>query len=91
MNQEQSDKAIHIWKFNDAPPFYRSLSKLGGNEVWLMYVPSELEKEWLVEFITQDGEPFGERAIHHYPLSGATVYIGASDGEAGATSSLNES
>ena len=77
MNKEQLGKAILIWKFKDAPHYYRELSELGGNEVWLMYVPAALEKEWLVEFITQAGEPFGERAIHRYPLSGAMVYIGA--------------
>lgn len=37
---------VILWKFRDAPTEYRLLSENGGDEDWLMLVPSDFITEW---------------------------------------------
>ena len=64
---------ILIWPFDKAPEKYRKLSTNGGDEDWVVFVPSVYEKEfwwtWLEKTDSLD-EP------DQFPVEGGTVYIG---------------
>ena len=40
-------KMIKVWQFEDAPKKYQRLSTNGGDEDWIVFVPKELEKEFI--------------------------------------------
>ena len=75
---------IEIWKFANAPEYYRKLSKHGGDEDWIALVPEGLMGELLVDvffggsFPNTRYNPFGCSSIEsHLLTSGDMIYIGA--------------
>jgi len=66
------NNTIRVWRFYDAPPRYQSLSTHGGDEDWLGFVPSCVERpEWMTV------PAFGCCDVSEHPVHGGTVYIGA--------------
>lgn len=42
-----TDKAILVWRFEDAPEVYRAMSTNGGDEDWIAFVPDALREAWV--------------------------------------------
>ena len=66
---------IKIWPWETAPKKYKKLSKLGGDEDWVVYVPGEYKNQvdvsqW-IQAIDMLGEP-----IEVMLESGDYIYIG---------------
>jgi len=66
---------IKIWPWEQAPKKYKKLSKLGGDEDWVVYVPGEYKNQvdisqW-IQAIDMLGEP-----IEVMLESGDYIYIG---------------
>lgn len=68
------DKAILIWKFEDAPKEYQELSENGGDEDWIAFVPKYLEDEY-IGFL-DGGTPFGCCRIWEHNVEGGKIVIG---------------
>lgn len=65
---------IRIWPFAEAPEEYRTLSRHGGDEDWLAYVPRSFENRYM-PFLE---EPvFGYSVSHYYLQNGDMLVIGA--------------
>lgn len=63
---------IRVWKYEDAPEKYRSLSQHGGDEDWLAFVPEGMGRPgWM------DVPAFGCCDVSAHPVRGGVVYIGA--------------
>lgn len=71
-----TDSAIIIWKFEDAPPEYQALSPHGGDEDWLARVPASMAGDWIPWM--QAGSEFGccDVSCHGLP-DGSEIRIGA--------------
>ena len=67
--------AIYLWRFAEAPPAFRALSKHGGDEDYLAYVPQGVCPPWWME---APSAAFGACDVSRHEVpGGATVYIGA--------------
>ena len=68
-------QAIRVWRFEDAPINYKTLSEHGGDEDWLAHVPKGVEDEiWWA----QEGSSFGCHSVTRHDLEdGSYVLIGA--------------
>jgi hypothetical protein len=65
---------IFVWQFHDAPDQYKALSRHGGDEDWLAFVPASLFGTY-ISWI--EGGRFGICDVEEYEVNGGTVYIGA--------------
>lgn len=62
------DKTIKIWAFDDAPEEYKNLSKNGGDEDWLAYVPVYYATEYSPIPFFLDDESFGCCSVDQYKV-----------------------
>jgi len=65
---------ILVWKFYEAPKEFQALSKHGGDEDYLAYVPDGANYNYIPWL--EEGS-FGVCDIHSTKVEGGTVYIGA--------------
>lgn len=69
---------IRVWSFYDAPTEYRALSRHGGDEDWLAFIPQAVNDAhgnyfpWM-----ESGTEFGCCDVHEHPVEGGVVRIGA--------------
>lgn len=72
----QDEKFVRVWAWADAPQEFRDLSRHGGDEDWIAFVPAGLASGYFGWM--EDGSPFGccSVSIHELP-GGAQVRIGA--------------
>jgi len=72
-------RLIKLWRYEDAPEEYQNLSPHGGDEDWLMYVPSLMVKEYGVEIeLLVDRGRLGVSDLYcHILRDGSRVYVGA--------------
>lgn len=71
--RDKSLSPIWVWRFEDAPEMYRSLSDHGGDEDWVAYVPKGYNYiPWL-----REGGEFGCCRVSEYEVIDGTIYIGA--------------
>ena len=66
---------IKIWPWETAPKKYKKLSKLGGDEDWVVYVPGEYKNQVDVSQWIQAIDTLGE-PIEVMLESGDYIYIG---------------
>lgn len=74
------DKAIAVWRFDDAPKAFQALSKHGGDEDWLALVPAAVVGDPSGFYLpwAETGTPFGCCEVSQHVLpSGSVVLIGA--------------
>ena len=67
-------RIIIIWKFNDAPKYFRDLSENGGDEDWVAFVPDALKDEY-IGFL-DEGSSFGCCTVEEHDVDGGRIYIG---------------
>lgn len=70
-----SENYIKVWTFYDAPEEYKKLSRNGGDEDHVAFVPSHLEDRYY-KFL-EDGTAFGCCCVDEYEVEGGKIYIGA--------------
>lgn len=73
--EDRSHLFVRVWQFEDAPVEYRRLSRHGGDEDWLAFVPAELagvSMNWMGE-----GTAFGCCDVSAHEVPGGVVHIGA--------------
>lgn len=68
-----TDKAIIVWRWEDAPKPYRAKSDHGGDEDWVAFIPSALEREY-IGFLSI---PYFSNKVSRHKVHGGWVYIGA--------------
>lgn len=70
---------IKVWRWADAPDNLRRLSRHGGDEDWVVYVPAAVarsrEWEWLPQWVLRTDACLDPQEIKR--RGGARVYIGA--------------
>jgi hypothetical protein len=72
------DDAMKVWRFEDAPEELRRLSEHGGDEDWILFVPSDLWDGEVWPLWAAEGTPFGPCSVSHHRLAdGSRVLIGA--------------
>jgi hypothetical protein len=69
------DKAIIVWRWEDAPDEYRNLSEHGGDEDYVAFIPLALEGHWIGWL--EEGQSFGCCSVSEHRLRDGTVKIGA--------------
>ena len=75
MKAKADDKAILVWRFNEAPQWLQDLSEHGGDEDWLAVVPLHLKDEYIPWL---EVGRFGPCEVSSHELeSGLVVKIGA--------------
>lgn len=67
--------AMLLWNWADAPEEFRQLSGHGGDEDYVMFVPTGVEAPWSVT--GGGGSWFGCCDISEHPVVDGIVYIGA--------------
>jgi hypothetical protein len=67
-------KTICVWKWEDAPKYYRDIGSRGGDEDWVVYVPDEVELTWIPNWLASI-DTCGEQEA--YKVTGGRVFIGA--------------
>lgn len=70
------EKLIKVWPFYDAPEEFQALSRHGGDEDWVAFVPLSIgpAPAWL----TKSGYGcFGVCDTSRHEVKGGTVFIGA--------------
>lgn len=73
---QTTDRAIKVWRFDDAPQELQDLSDHGGDEDWLALIPPHLTEHWFGWM--ESGTPFGVCRVSEHPLpDGSLVRIGA--------------
>ena len=67
-------KTIKIWRWEDAPQKYKELSKHGGDEDWVAFVPKKIN----IDFITwmDEGTGFAPCDYSDHLVKGGIVRIG---------------
>jgi hypothetical protein len=68
------NKAIIVWRFEDAPLEYQRLSEEGGDEDWIVFIPDSLPGNLYISWldrICSYGEP------PYYKVEGGGIYIGS--------------
>jgi hypothetical protein len=65
---------ILVWKFEDAPEIYRSLSTAGGDEDWIAFVPKIYEGKYIPWL---EVGPFGVCDVELIRVADGEVYIGS--------------
>lgn len=73
MNNE--DKMIKVWPFYDAPKEYQEMSKNGGDEDWVAFVPAALANTWIGWL--EEGQSFGCCSVDEYVVDGGVIKIGS--------------
>lgn len=73
-------KTVKVWRWADAPDELRRLSRHGGDEDWVVYVPAEVARspewaEWLPQWVKRTDTCLDPQEIKR--RGGARVYIGA--------------
>ena len=73
------NKAIKIWRFENAPVKYQELTKHGGDEDWVALVPKEVWKsEYAYIPFLEEGTSFGCCDVSRDKLAnGDMILIGA--------------
>ena len=66
---------ILIWKFHEAPEEYQKLSRHGGGEDWIAFVPSHYDRYYIGWL--ESGGAFGTCDVSSHPAKKGTVFIGA--------------
>jgi hypothetical protein len=69
---------ILLWSFQDAPEELRKLSGHGGDEDFVLFIPTvrlTAEPEWLENFLNDYATYHGDYSTHD--IEGGRVYIGA--------------
>jgi hypothetical protein len=66
-------RMIRVWRWSDAPKAYCELSRHGGDEDWVAFVPKPISQPLWME----SGTAFGCCAVSEHNVFGGTVYIGA--------------
>jgi hypothetical protein len=67
---------MKLWRFEDAPPFFKHLSTNGGDEDWVLLVPPGVDVPFWVE-INGAGH-FGACCTDRYVMAdGSEVFIGS--------------
>jgi len=69
----KTNKEIIVWRWEDAPAKYRNLSKHGGDEDWVAFVPAPLQGD----YIRWLEESCFDNVVSEHVVSGGCVYIGA--------------
>jgi len=72
----QYSKAIIIWQFEDAPEEYQSLSRNGGDEDWVAFVPKRLLKEIMIPAFLEEGSSFGCFKVERHEVEDGIILIG---------------
>lgn len=70
-------KPIQVWPFYQAPKKYQKLSRHGGDEDWIAFVPAATYRkighpDWM-----SDGTPFGRCDVSEHGQADGVVFIGA--------------
>lgn len=73
MNVE--DRTIKVWHFEDAPEEYRQLSKHGGDEDWVAFIPESLKDDYIGW--TESFTSFGCSGVDEHEVPGGVIRIGA--------------
>lgn len=70
------EKAIKIWRPEDAPPDYSILSE-DDDVSWIAFIPDDvLKREYgLIPFL-EEGGSFGCAAVERYKVEGGEVWFG---------------
>ena len=68
------DKAIIVWRWEDAPKPYRAKSEHGGDEDWVAFVPDAME---LYDRVGWLSVPCFSNKVSRYKVRDGWVYIGA--------------
>lgn len=74
--EDLMSEPIKIWRFRDAPEEYRELSEHGGDEDFVMLVPSALVDEFLIDRVVDLGL-LGCSSTDKYERLEGHVFIGA--------------
>jgi hypothetical protein len=70
------NKALTVWRFEDAPKQYRDLSTNGGDEDWILLIPPGYDCEWIGW--AERGGSFGVCCVDRFTLDdGSRVWIGS--------------
>lgn len=67
-------KTIFVWKFRDAPKYYREISENGGDEDWIAFVPDAMKDDY-IGFL-EEGSAFGYCCVEEHDVGGGRIYIG---------------
>lgn len=62
---------IKVWAFSEAPKKYKKLSKNGGDEDWVAFVPHLYNDQWICWL-----EHLGCCCTEEHPVAGGTIVIG---------------
>lgn len=68
-------KTIFIWKWEDAPEEFKTLSHHGGDEDWVAFIPDSMKDEYISWM--EEGTSFGCCDISEHSVPGGVVRIGA--------------
>lgn len=66
-------KPIQVWRFDDAPSEYQKLSQNGGDEDFVVFVPSEYGDFWAPWIDATDA--CRDPEVHE--VKGGKIYIGS--------------
>lgn len=81
LGEQELQAAIIIWHFCDAPESYRKLSRHGGGEEWIGFVPKGMVPPWehaeTPWWLNALGADQTVNNMETYEVEGGTVYISA--------------
>ena len=72
VTSSSSDRAILIWKFEDAPKKYQVLSQNGGDEDYIALIPNGME----IPVFLEEGTAFGCFKVEKHEVAEGLVLIG---------------
>lgn len=75
-NMREKRSPILMWRFEDAPTEYQARSPHGGDEDWVVYVPSHYLDEWM-PWLEEGLGSIGVCSISKHETEGGMVFIGA--------------
>ncbi len=70
-----ADRAMFVWRFDDAPECLRALSTNGGDEDWLVYMGADVKPDWVPSWV--EAMDAGHEPDRFDLPNGAVVFIGA--------------
>jgi hypothetical protein len=70
-----SDVFVKVWRFEESPKEYQALSKNGGDEDWVAFIPDEMKYYWVPWL--EHGTPFGCCCVDEFKVDGGMVKIGS--------------
>lgn len=69
------DNTIKVWRWEDAPEGYKSLSDNGGDEDWIAFIPDSIKDKWIPWM--EEGSSFGCCDVSEYKVPGGIIRIGS--------------